>query len=354
MATSDWCEMIRATTVLKIVLAWMPFWVIYALVGIVHAGLPIGEAVFTSTCTVGGAAILGVGVWWITGRYAWPAELRLRFYASHLVLGALYAFSWLALYILMSALLSGRPVVWQALRVQMIGWQMLIGLWLYGLVAGVSYAVRIRKRLLVEERVAPQAEAAAARARLTTLRAQLNPHFLFNALHSVATLIRHDTAAAERAVEQLGHMLGYSLDESDTERVRLAEEWAFTKDYLAVEQLRLNHPLEVTAGLDDAALDCRVRPFTLQPLVENAVRHGIDSRVAAPQISITASTNGGRLSIKVCDNGPGASDHDLEKAERIGLRSLRERLYGTYGERANLSFQTAPGQGLCASVVLPT
>ena len=345
--------MIRWANVLKVVLAWTPFWVIYALVGVVHAGLPIGEAVFVSTCTVGCAAILAVGVWWITGRYTWPAELRLRFYAAHLALGTAYAFLWPAMYDLLSSLLSGRPVVWQALRGQMIGWQMLIGLWLYGLVAGVSYAVRIRRRLLEEERVAAHAEAVAARARLAALRAQLNPHFLFNALHSLAALIRHNTAAAEQAVEQLGHLLRYSLDEADAEHVRLADELAFTRDYLALERLRLNRPLEVKEQLDDAALDCHVLPFTLQPLVENAVRHGVDSRVAAPQIAITAGSSGGRLRIQVCDNGPGAADYDIDKPERMGLRSLRERLSASYGQHASLSFETAPGEGFCATVELP-
>jgi len=345
--------MIRGATLLKIVLAWMPFWIIYALVGVVHAGLPIGESVFISTCTVGSAAVLALGVWWMTGRYPWPAELRVRFYVAHFALSAVYAALWLALYDLSSAALSGRPFAFEALGLQMLGWRMLMGLWLYGLVAGVSYAVRIRERLLREERVAAQAETVAARARLAALRAQLNPHFLFNALHSLSTLIRHNTPAAERAVEQLGHLLRYSLDETEAERVRLAEEWAFTKDYLELERLRLNHPLEVGTEFENAALDSWVLPFTLQPLVENAVRHGVDSRVERPSITITAGVDGQVLRLKVCDNGRGADIPDLDKSDGIGLRSLRERLHATYGDRASLSFETAPGEGFCATVQVP-
>ncbi len=338
---------------LKVASAWIPFWAIYALVGVVHAGLPTGESVFISTCTVGSAAVLALGVWWITGRYPWPARLRISFYLAHLVLGLLYAAAWLALYDVSSAVLSGKTFTFEALRLRMLGWNMLMGLWLYGLVAGVSYAVRIRERLLREERIAARAETEAARARLAALRAQLNPHFLFNALHSLGSLIRHDTAAAERAVEELGHLLRYSLDETDTEHVRLAEEWAFTRDYLSLEQLRVRRPLQIATALDDAALECWVPPFTLQPLVENAVRHGVDSRADHPSISITGSVEPEALCIQVCDNGPGAASPDLANAEGLGLRSLRARLAATYGERASLTFQTAPGKGFCATVRLP-
>jgi signal transduction histidine kinase len=334
-------------------LAWVPFFLLYVLFTVIHYETSLGHALEFSTRVVGSAALLAVGVWWLTGKYSWPARLRLSFYGVHLGVGSLYAIGWMALAAAGSAVLYGPGEFMAWFRSPILGWQFVMGLWLYGMVAGVCYAVRIRDRLFREERAAAHAEALATRARLAALRAQLNPHFLFNSLHSLSTLVAHDTAAAEQAIERLGDLLRYSLDEASADDVRLVDEWEFTRNYLALEQLRLNEPLQVDANLDEEALDCWVPSFTLQPLVENAVRHGIVPRGGGGTVAISATTDGSTLVIRVQDDGQGASLQEVFRANGLGLVALQRRLESRYAGEAKLSVDTAPGAGFAVTIRVP-
>jgi LytS/YehU family sensor histidine kinase len=186
---------------------------------------------------------------------------------------------------------------------------------------------------------------------VTALRAQLNPHFLFNALHSLTTLIQDDPVAAQRAVDKLGELLRYALDESDDEEVLLREEWAFTQSYLELERLRYEDRLRVDAWVDKAALAISIPPFSLQPLVENAVRHAIAVRPEGGRIEIDARVSNGNLEITVQDDGPGADVEDVAPASGLGLRSLRERLAALYGDRAGIALHG--DGGFRAHMVIP-
>lgn len=234
---------------------------------------------------------------------------------------------------------------------RVLGYQLLTGVWIYGLFAGVSYALQTRNRLHDKETLAMRAEALAAAARLDAIRARLNPHFLFNALHTLAALVKFHPTLAEGAIERLGDMLRYTLKEDGREVVEFSEEYDFTRQYIAFEQLRYEDRLKVDLQIDPESFHFDVPPFSMQTLAENAVRHAISVRPEGGSIWITCSCRNGSLNIKVRDDGPGCAA-ESGPSHQFGLRSLRERLRAAYGPSADLHVQSGAG-GFEASFVVP-
>jgi sensor histidine kinase YesM len=204
--------------------------------------------------------------------------------------------------------------------------------------------------------VAARSDALRARAELHALRAQLDPHFLFNTLHSLMALVRSDARAAEEAVERFGDLLRYVLDVNRDRRdeAPLAEEWAFVRSYLALEQLRLGARLRVIEHVDPDVLDAVVPTFALQPLVENAIHHAIAPHARGGTLTIEARAEGDdRMVMAVSDDGPGTTREHALTATGVGLRVLRQRLEVLYGGEARLEITTSPGQGFTAAISLP-
>jgi two-component system LytT family sensor kinase len=223
-----------------------------------------------------------------------------------------------------------------------LGWQFLMGLWLYGVIAGISYAIQTQRRAHANELRALRAEASLNAVRLDALRSRLHPHFLFNALHTVAALARQDATRAENAIEKLGEMLRYTLQDDRGDIVPFREEWEFTRRYLEFEQLRYETRLSFSAQIDPDSLSCSAPSFALQTLVENAVRHSIAKRPEGGRIQIVARRDGEGLQVRVRDDGNGIDEG--EHGLRYGLRTLRERLDAVYGNRAQLTTSsTSPG-----------
>lgn len=184
------------------------------------------------------------------------------------------------------------------------------------------------------------------------LRAQIHPHFLFNALHTVVQLIPLDPRGAVHAAEQLAALLRASFDEQ-REQLPLQEEWALVQRYLAIEGIRFGSRLQVQADLALEALDCAVPSFALQTLVENAVRHAATPALQATRIHIQARCDAGHLRLSVADSGAGADPAAIESSTGTGLRRLRERLAAMYGGSAELAFARSQPRGLTATLRLP-
>jgi len=298
---------LRMKKALALAAAWLPFmilWLIFAM----QMGAPFRLAFTRSLFAIALAAVLGLAVTRFCA--ATPLQLRPRFYASHLGAACLYAAMWTA----GMRLYDGKPVPRSLLSVWFIE-----AFWIYAIVAGASYALQMQRSL--------------ATARLDALRARLHPHFLFNALHTVGALVRHDPAEAESAVEKLGDMLRYTLRDGEGDAVPFADEWEFTRRYLEFEQLRYGDRLRVEADIDPQSLACSAPSFALQTLVENAVRHSIDTRTEGGTIEISARTSGERLHIRVRDDGGNGRS---ESGTRYGLAALRERLHTVYGTELNI------------------
>ena len=201
-----------------------------------------------------------------------------------------------------------------------------------------------------QARDAEQARSAAAVAELTALRAQLNPHFLFNTLNAVAAFVRHDPAEAERTVENLSRLLRRTLERSEQESTSLREEVDYVKAYLAIEAQRLGDRLAVDWQLQNDTLDLPVPTMLLQPLLENAIKHGIASRLEGGRISIGARLSDHNLVVSVADDGPGFG---RRSSNGLGLSNLRRRLQATYGAAANLDVSNG-ASGAIVTVTLPT
>jgi sensor histidine kinase YesM len=188
------------------------------------------------------------------------------------------------------------------------------------------------------------------RAQLEALRSQLIPHFLFNTLHSIAELIHENPRHAEQMVLQLGELLRKSLKTQALE-VPLAEELEFIRSYLAIEQTRLGERLELRWKIDPAVLGARVPSLILQPIVENAVRHGIAASPRGGRLEIAAARIDDQLRLEVRDNGPGFKPDDDATRSGIGLSNTRARLERLYGDRAG--FTLTHDGGVVASLALP-
>ena len=254
-------------------------------------------------------ALLGVAVWWLTGRVRWPARNPLLFFALHLVFATIYSAAWLVFVFGSIATGAGWSGAVATTR-PFAGWQLVTGFWTYGVIAGIAYAIRITKSLREKEAARARAEAARVTAELSALRGQLNPHFLFNTLHTVIALVRRDPHKAEAALEQFGEMLRYVLELNRTkqEDVQLADEIEFVRNFLALEQLRLTDRLRVVEKISPDTLDCVIPSLTLQPLVENAVKYAIAPVSREVGSRFPPVSRALRWCSSVADDGPGFSE----------------------------------------------
>jgi hypothetical protein len=227
--------------------------------------------------------------------------------------------------------------------------------WASCTVIGASLAYLVLRRLHnardVEQRNA-ELQRLALEAQLSALAAELRPHFLFNALNNLAELVHQDPARAEAMLLHLSSLLQATLAAGRQRTVSLAEELQHMDDYLALQQMRFDDRLQVTRAVDASVLAARVPPMLLQPLVENAVVHGIEGRVGASQLQLTVRARPGTLEVQLDDDGPGPTG-SAHRGTGTGLRNVRERLAALYGEAAEAVLSERPGGGARMLLRLP-
>ena len=192
-----------------------------------------------------------------------------------------------------------------------------------------------------------------AQAQLHALKAQLNPHFLFNALNSVVALIGRDQAAAQRMVVRLADLLRTTLALSAEQEVPLSREIDLVRHYLEIEQIRFHDRLSCDISVENSALGALVPSLMIQPLVENSVVHGVSRLPGAGRIVVTARAEGSLLVVTVQDNGPGPFATPKQRGAGIGIANLRQRLERLYGDAAAMEISDAPGGGCLAMISLP-
>jgi two-component system LytT family sensor kinase len=235
----------------------------------------------------------------------------------------------------------------------------IVDLVIYAAIVGVYFAVIYAQRWRESTIAAAQLEARAARlelgiadARLQALRMELNPHFLFNTLNAISGLVRRrENDAAVGMLARLGDLLRATLDRSLPQEITLDEEMALLQRYLDIEQARFGARLVVNVDVDPAVTDALVPTLICQPLVENAVRHGVARRSGPVAVNIRGSREGARLTLEVRDTGRGLGTGPV--LEGIGLSNTRARLNELYGESATLQLDDAPGGGTVATVSVP-
>lgn len=290
----------------------------------------------------------------------WPRVLALHavlcliWASSKLSLEALFHLVWYRFYPVDPAI----PVGSEFALVFMFGLHTsLVAYWVV-----LSIQAAIRNHQLFQERSqaalradlrASQLETQVTQARLGALKAQLQPHFLFNTLNAIVVLVRQQKGReAEETLARFSDLLRAVLADMDSQEVTLARELEYLKLYLSIEQVRFSDRLRVTFDVDPELLDAAVPHMALQPLVENAIHHGIGQRASAGAITISARRDGAALQLLVRDDGPGfgaAKEHGLG----LGLANTRARLRQLYGDQAELRTGAAPGGGADVSLVLP-
>ena len=219
----------------------------------------------------------------------------------------------------------------------------------------VTVASAARYALLYREREVQAAglEAQLARAELQVLKMQLQPHFLFNALNTIAELAHDDPHNADRLIARLGHLLRLSLEQAGHQVVPFRQELQFLTAYLEIEQTRFQDRLTVDTDVSIDALEAGVPALLLQPIVENAIQHGTSPRTGGGAISIQARRQGAMLTVEIRDNGPGfPATHDPER-EGLGLRNTRERLRQLYGDHHAFVLSNSPDGGAIVTIALP-
>ena len=224
----------------------------------------------------------------------------------------------------------------------------------FSFLLALSYALDYHQRYQDKAVTSSRLEAQLAQARLDALKMQLQPHFLFNTLNAVSALLHKDPDAADRMIARLGDFLRMTLENDGGHEVTLAQEMTFLNCYLAIEKVRFEDRLTTRVDVALEALPALVPNLILQPLVENAIRHGVGRRVGAGCIAIEAARENGRLRLRVTDNGPGwtepAAGHE---ARGVGISNTRRRLAQLYGAEHRLEFGGAAGQGCTVTLELP-
>ena len=298
-------------------------------------------------------------VYWLARRYPLRPPIVARNLLAHVGGALLLCIGWATAGASLRWLLGIGPT--QITKTQhLTGWLLTTipwGTFMYfttlGCVHAFAYFVEAKERESQTARLAAQV----AEARLGALRMQLHPHFLFNSLNAITVLVRdRDTVAAGRMLDLLSDVLRQVLRRDQAHEVSLADELRFLERYLAIEQVRFSDRLAVRFDVDDALLDAAVPEFLLQPLVENALRHGIAQRADAGVVEVSARCDGDTLVLSVADNGPGPrAGHRDGNGTGLGLANMRERLTTLYASRAQIDLRARAGseRGSIATVTIP-
>jgi two-component system, LytTR family, sensor kinase len=223
----------------------------------------------------------------------------------------------------------------------------------YLVILAAGHAISYYRTYRREELTRSRLEARLAQAELEVLRRQLHPHFLFNTLHAISSLMHRDVEAADRMMSRLGDLLRMSLDLAGKQEVTLKEELEFLERYLEIQQARFQDRFSVGLQIEPATLDARVPYRILQPLVENAVQHGIAPCAGSGRIEIVSRQVDGSLELQVRDTGAGAAGAALPLPEGLGLANTRSRLVHLYGSCHRFDIRKRPGGGIAVTLAIP-
>ena len=330
----------------------------YASQFVEHHTFPLGLAIRRACEEWYPWAFLTVGILWVARRRNLEREGLRRWIRGHLGTSVVVALVYFTVY---AWLLSGQTSVMDGSTFEfgnvfkkLVIYHFHVTLVIYWVIvlAHLSWGdyQRSRERELQASALATEL----VRTRLEVLRMQLNPHFLFNTLHTISALIHENPDDADRIVARLSELLRVSLEQSDSQEVPLRQELIFLERYLQIEQTRFQDRLAVQMEIESGLDNVLVPSLILQPLVENAIRHGIEPREDTGRVKIAARRLDGMLELKVSDNGPGLSEAEVApRREGVGLSNTRSRLSHLYGADHRFELTPASGGGLEARLLIP-
>jgi hypothetical protein len=340
--------------------AWIPALLLYSIGtqgdALFHGQLELGLGLLRAAYILSPTIFILSLLWPLTGYLERIGRSPAALVGIHFVLAIFFAVFCLSL-TYACIFFFANPHAAQLSVEQWFIWQFLIYLMMYAVVAGIFHTVRVVEAMRLQSIAILQAETLLAKSELTALRNKLNPHFLFNTLHSILTLTRKDSIAAEAALLKFSDMLRYILDteKSGDSMVTLEEELKFVHDYLDLESLRLGARLNIEWNIDKAAIYCCVPALTVQPLVENSIKHAFNPRSHPGQLVISACTNAAAdsIDITISDDGPGCAVQAIQKSSGLGVKTVERRLKLEYGQRGKVDIRTEPGAGFAVHLSIP-
>ena len=287
-------------------------------------------------------ALLTPIVVWLARRYPLDRRWPWRHVLIHLAAGTVLAFLKVTAERVLFAWLTGFWTYW---LISTLALQFFVYCAIVAAAHGVVYYERSRERDHLAARLAD--------VRLQLLSMQLQPHFLFNTLNTIAELVHGDPDAADYMITGLSDLLRKTLDLGPTQEIPLDTELDLLDRYLNIQNARFGDRLRVTIAVEDDTRLASVPVLLFQPLVENAIRHGLAERVTSGRIDITARRDGDCLVITITDDGPGAGAEGASTRERVGLGNTRARLEALYGSHYRLDLANAPERGARVSLEIP-
>lgn len=295
-------------------------------------------------------ALLSIPVMRLASRFRFEAGSDLRSLAVHALGSLVFSLAYMVLRAWVGQWQSAASFAEAFKPLLVKTWH--FNLLIYWVIVAVSQGFEYYRRYRERELRASELEKRLAQAKLQALQMQLNPHFLFNTLHSISSLMHKDVEAADRMVMRLGDLLRAALDSSDTQEVALRQELGFLERYLEIEKTRFGDRLMVKKHIPKDLLEAQVPNLILQPLMENAIKHGIEPWAKPGRIELRARREGDRLILEVGDNGAGLAE-DASWEEGVGLSNTRARLRELYGQAHRFELGRGPEGGLLVRLAIP-
>ena len=296
-------------------------------------------------------ALLSIPALWLARHFSLGDAHWTRNLLAHLAASALFSLAWMVVRSQVEVWLSHGEVTLAAAFNRALVTTFFYNLLIYWVIITVGYAFDFYRKFNERELRAVELERRLTEARLQALQMQLNPHFLFNTLHAISALMHQDVEAADKMLVRLSDLLRHALESTDTQEVPLREEINFLQRYAEIEQTRFGDRLKITMNIPAEVAEALVPNLVLQPLLENAIQHGIEPHARAGRVELTATRQNDSLLLEVRDNGGGLPHGKI--AEGIGLSNTRARLKQLYGERQSFDLANAEAGGACVRITLP-
>ncbi len=344
---------------------WLAGFLIWTLIGLSFAAqfylfslkgghpVPWSEAIESSLADWYVWAVLSLPVLWLARRFPleqpeWRGHLALHFCGSA-ICALLYVFlrGWLGL---AQSALAGTTAIFSDVFQRLVAKTFFFNVIVYWVIVCFSHAFDYYRQFRERAVEAAELEKNLTQARLTTLQMQLNPHFLFNTLHAISALMHIDVDAADRMIARLSELLRRTLESDNVHEVPLREEIDFLKRYMEIEQTRFGSRLKIELHTQPDTLDAMVPNLLLQPLVENAIQHGIEPFAKPGTVTISSRLANGELTLEVSDNG---ADLAPDWKPGVGLSNTRARLQQLYRTKSRLDVTSRPGGGVTVIASFP-
>ncbi len=300
-------------------------------------------------------ALLSIPLWYSCKKFPFNKSSNIRFFGIHFLASIFFTLIWLSLTYGFYWVKSGEAVVKFLFSQGVHMWQFLDGLTKYGLLVGIFYTISFYQKFKEKELKETELNLLTKNMELQNLKSQINPHFLFNALNSVNALMAQNPEKARTMNAKLAELLRFSLEGYESKFVTLNQELKFIRNYLDIEKIRFGHKLRINEEISGDVLEEKVPSMLLQPIVENAIKHGISKEAKGGQLTIRIFKKDSLLNFEIANTGKSARNGKLQDCfeKGIGLKNTHERLKRIYGDPFGLELRNLPEEAFTVKIKIP-